>query len=44
MGANWRHGPHQDAQKSTRTMSLLLMVSLNSAAVRSRVVTYCPTW
>src|ERR1700740_2971217 len=39
VGANWRHGPHQDAQKSTSTMSLPLMVSLNSSAVRSLVVT-----
>src|SRR5215469_15428487 len=39
VGANWRHGPHQDAQKSTSTMSLPSMVSLNCSAVRSRVVT-----
>src|SRR5947199_3677329 len=41
VGANWRHGPHHDAQKSTSTMSLPLTVSLNCAAVRSWVVT---TW
>src|SRR5580693_7056968 len=38
-GANWRHGPHHDAQKSMSTMSLLSSVSLNCSAVRSRVVT-----
>ncbi len=29
VGPNWRQGPHQDAQKSTSTMSLPSMVSLN---------------
>src|SRR3984885_10610672 len=43
VGANWRHGPHQDAQKSTSTMSLPLIVSLNCAAVRSWGVTTSST-
>src|SRR6201996_4241823 len=43
VGANCRHGPHHDAQKSTSTMSLPLIVSLNCAAVRSWVVTTCST-
>src|SRR6185312_13234103 len=40
VGPNWRHGPHQDAQKSTSTMSLPATVSLNFSAVRSSVVTF----
>src|SRR6185312_7179327 len=39
VGANALHGPHQDAQKSTSTISLSVMVSLNSSAVMSRVAT-----
>src|SRR6476646_11842430 len=39
VGANARHGPHHDAQKSTSTISLSVMVSLNCSAVRSRVAT-----
>src|SRR6476620_5265091 len=39
VGANCLHGPHHDAQKSTSTISLSLMVSLNSSEVMSRVVT-----
>src|SRR3954466_1372377 len=39
VGANCLHGPHHDAQKSTNTMSLSVMVSLNSSAVMSRVAT-----
>src|SRR5947208_12514933 len=39
VGANALHGPHHDAQKSTSTMSLSVMVSLNSSAVRSFVAT-----
>src|SRR5690606_29239229 len=37
IGANIRHGPHQDAQKSTRTMSLSLMVRSKFSAPRSMV-------
>jgi len=43
VGANARHGPHHDAQKSTSTMSLSVRVSPNSAAVMSRVLTQIPT-
>ena len=43
VGANARHGPHHDAQKSTSTMSLSLMMPLNSAAVMSLVLTLLPT-
>ena len=39
VGANARQGPHQDAQKSTNTISLSVMVALNCSVVRSRVVT-----
>src|SRR6185312_11845395 len=39
VGAKALHGPHHDAQKSTSTISLSVMVSLNSSAVMSRVVT-----
>src|SRR3954452_4215070 len=39
VGANALHGPHHDAQKSTSTISLSVMVSLNSSAVRSFVAT-----
>src|SRR6202011_2595691 len=39
VGANDLHGPHHDAQKSTNTMALSVMVSLNCSAVMSRVVT-----
>jgi hypothetical protein len=35
VGANDRQGRHHDAQKSTRTMSLPLMMSLNWSAVMS---------
>src|SRR5258707_8709835 len=38
-GAKALHEPHHDAQKSTSTMSLSVMVSLNSSAVMSRVAT-----
>jgi hypothetical protein len=36
-GANWRHGPHHSAQKSTNTMSLPSMVSGKLASVISIV-------
>src|SRR4029077_10502222 len=39
VGANALHGPHHDAQKSTSTMSLSVMVSLNCSAVMSFVAT-----
>ena len=34
-GANERHGPHHDAQKSTRTMPSSLTVDSNWSVVRS---------
>src|SRR5689334_16905068 len=37
MGANMRHGPHHDAQKSTSTMSLLVTVSSKVSLVRVTV-------
>src|SRR3954463_2919455 len=39
VGAKALHGPHHDAQKSTSTISLSVMVSLNSSAVMSCVLT-----
>src|SRR4051812_44336600 len=39
VGANALHGPHHDAQKSTSTISLSVMVSLNCTAVMSLVAT-----
>ena len=33
IGANWRHGPHHAAQKSTRTISLSTIVCSKVAAV-----------
>ena len=38
VGANWRHGPHQDAQKSTSTMSLSRTVFSNASVVMSMVL------
>src|ERR1700687_56410 len=43
VGANARHGPHHDAQKSTSTISLSVMASLNCSAVMSRIPTPLPT-
>src|SRR4051794_546081 len=39
VGANALHGPHQDAQKSTNTISLSVTVALNLSAVMSWVLT-----
>ena len=39
VGANWRHGPHHSAQKSTRTMSLSATVFSNASAVSWVVAT-----
>ncbi len=36
-GANMRHGPHQDAQKSTKTMSFSLTVLSKFSAPSSMV-------
>src|SRR6202011_5009558 len=44
VGANCLHGPHHDAQKSTSTISLSLMVWLNVSVVISCVVTTPSTW
>ncbi|VWX48318.1 conserved hypothetical protein [Micrococcus sp. 116] len=41
-GANWRHGPHQPAQKSTSTVSFSATVEPNSSRVRSLVATVGP--
>ena len=38
IGANWRQGPHQAAQESTRTMPSPLTVCSKSARVSSRVL------
>ncbi len=42
-GANWRHGPHQLAQKSIRTNSFSFRVSSKFSAVSSTVLMPCPT-
>src|SRR5687768_10801121 len=41
IGANWRHGPHHDAQKSTSTISLLVTVFSKAASVSSTVGMVC---
>ena len=41
VGANWRHGPHQDAQKSTSTMSLSATVVLEVVRGERMVVMCC---
>src|SRR3954466_522789 len=43
VGAKARHGPHQEAQKSTSTISLSVIVSLNCSVVMSCVLTSLPT-
>jgi hypothetical protein len=41
-GANWRQGPHQAAQKSTRTMGLPSMVSAKVDSLTLIVVMEIP--
>src|SRR6476619_4867195 len=44
MGANWRHGPHQDAQKSTRTIGFSSTVCSKFSAVSVMALMRSPSF